>query len=183
MLTPHPNLMPLRFKSMRGGVRQRGMFLIEAVVAILLFMLGILGMVGLSAQAVSTQSDAEYRTLAAQWASQIGQEAWISVSRSGVDPVTRAANLALSLATFEYMKEGDDCDFSGVPSSNATVTAWVAAVRDATHGGLPGSTEFMQQIRIDSTPGGYNKMTVTVCWTVPSQPTVKRRHVFATLIN
>lgn len=174
-------------RTMRAGprrTRQRGMFLIEAVVAILLFMLGIVGMVGLSAQAVSTQSDAEYRTLAAQWASQIGQEAWISASRSGVDPVTRAANLALSLATFEHMKDGDDCDFSGVPSTNATVTAWAAAVRDAPHGGLPGSTEVMQQIRIDSTPGGHNKMTVTVCWKPPSNQGDKaRRHVFATLIN
>ena len=164
--------------------RQHGMFLIEAVVAILLFMLGIVGMVGLSAQAVTTQSDAEYRTLAAQWASQIGQEAWISASRSGVDPVTRAAKLAESLATFEYQQDGDDCNFSGKTAANATVTAWVAAVRDAPHGGLPGSTEVMQQIRIDSTPGGHNKMTVTVCWKPPSNQGDKaRRHVFATLIN
>ncbi|MDM0009119.1 hypothetical protein QTI51_30395 [Variovorax sp. J22G73] len=183
MLKRHFNRMSLHSKTMRGAVRQRGMFLIEAVVAILLFMLGILGMVGLSAQAVTTQSDAEYRTLAAQWASQIGQEAWISASRSGVDPVTRAAKLAESLGAFEYQQDGDDCEFSGKTAANETVTAWVAAVRDATHGGLPGSTQFMQQIRINSTPGGYNKMTVTVCWTVPSQPDVKRRHVFATLIN
>jgi Tfp pilus assembly protein PilV len=158
------------------------MFLIEAVVAIFLFMLGILGMVGLSAQAVATQSDAQYRTLAAQWASQIGQEAWISVSRAGVDRETRAAALLTSLATFEHMKEGDDCRFSGSASGNAAVTSWVAAVRDAPHGGLPGSTEAMQQIRVDSTPDGHNKMTITVCWQVPSNP-VPRRHVFATLIN
>ncbi|WP_143098293.1 hypothetical protein [Variovorax sp. OK605] len=171
-----------RIPAARGAVRQRGMFLIEAVVAILLFMLGILGMVGLSAQAVSTQSDAEYRTLAAQWASQIGQEAWISASRAGVDRDARAAALLASLATFEHQKLGDDCDFSGGPSINAVVTSWAAAVRDAPNGGLPGSTESMQQIRIDSTADGHNKMTITVCWQVPSNPK-KRRHVFATLIN
>lgn len=166
--------------------QQHGMFLIEAVVAILLFMLGILGMVGLSAQAVATQSDAEYRTLAAQFASQIGQQAWVSVNRAGADRDARAASVLASLRTFEYQPDGGDCTFatesSGSASTNVAVAAWVAAVRDAAHGGLPGSGAGMQQIAVDTTPDGHNRMTITVCWQVPSNP-VPRRHVFATLVN
>lgn len=161
------------------------MFLIEAVVAILLFMLGILGMVGLSAQAVSAQSDAEYRTLAAQWASQIAQQAWLSVDRvSGADRVAHAQSVHATLLTFAHRTGSlsSSCEFDSDPSTNAIVTAWAAAVSDAAHGGLPGSSANMQQIVIDTTPEGYNRMTVTVCWKVPSNP-AKRRQVFATLIN
>jgi type IV pilus assembly protein PilV len=167
----------------RRAARQRGMFLIEAAVAILLFMLGILGMVGLSAHAVSAQSDAEYRTLAAQWASQIGQQAWVNVNRiTGADRAARAISVRDTLLTFQHQKDGADCNFSGGSSANATVTAWVEALRDAPAGGLPGSSAAMQQILIDTTADGHNRMTITVCWQVPSNP-VPRRHVFATLIN
>lgn len=182
MLTSRTNRMRMGTRTSRGALRQRGMFLIEAVVAILLFMLGIVGMVGLSAQAVATQSDAEYRTLAAQWASQIGQEAWISVSRVGADSAARATAVQEALATFRHQPTGDDCNFSGDAATSAVVTSWVEAVRDAPHGGLPGASAAMQQIRVDTTADGHNKMTITVCWQVPSNP-VKRRHVFATLIN
>lgn len=159
------------------------MFLIEAVVALLLFMLGVLGMVGLSAQAVSTQSDAEYRTLAAQWASQLAQQAWVNVDRvSGVDRATRAASVANSLNTFRHRADVDACaGGSAATSTNAVVMGWVAAVQDAQHGGLPG-TGTMQQVRVDTTADGHNKMTITVCWKAPADQAV-RRHVFATLIN
>lgn len=182
MLTLRSNRIPMRPRMRRGPLRQRGMFLIEAVVAILLFMLGIVGMVGLSAQAVATQSDAEYRTLAAQWASQIGQEAWISVSRAGVDSAERATAVKTALTGFQHQATGDNCNFSGGPATSAVVTSWAAAVQDAAHGGLPGASSSMQQIRVDTTDDGHNKMTITVCWQVPSNP-VPRRHVFATLIN
>jgi len=172
-----------RVRAPRWPHAERGMFLIEAVVAILLFMLGILGMIGLSAHAVATQSDAEYRTLAAQWASQIGQQAWVSVNRiSGADREARATSVRTTLLTFQHQKDGASCAFSGGSSGNAAVTAWVAAVRDASNGGLPGASAAMQQILIDTTADGHNRMTITVCWQVPSNP-VPRRHVFATLIN
>lgn len=178
-----PGLSHVRREVRGRAVHQRGMFLIEAVVALLLFMLGVLGMVGLSAQAVSTQSDAEYRTLAAQWASQLAQQAWVNVDRvSGVDRVTRAASVATSLNTFRHQPDGDDCGaFGGATSTSPVVTNWIAAVQDAQHGGLPGTAN-MQQVRIDTTADGHNKMTITVCWKAPADRAV-RRHVFATLIN
>ena len=62
---------------------QRGMMLIEALMAILIFSLGILGMVGVNALAVSSQSDAQYRTEANRLATQIINQIWLSVDRSG----------------------------------------------------------------------------------------------------
>ena len=51
--------------------RQGGFFLIEAMVAILIFALGILGLVAMGGTAVSSQSDAQYRTEAAGLADSI----------------------------------------------------------------------------------------------------------------
>ena len=44
---------------------QRGVFLIEALIAILIFSLGILGMVAMAGSAMSAQTDARFRTDAA----------------------------------------------------------------------------------------------------------------------
>ena len=46
--------------------RQRGFFLIEAMVAMLIFALGILGLVAMGGTAVASQSDAQYRTEASR---------------------------------------------------------------------------------------------------------------------
>lgn len=157
--------------------RQRGMFLIEALVAVLLFMLGILGIVGVSGFAILGQSDAQYRTLAASLAGEMAQQAWLTAERSK-DPnaATRAAVLRASLDAMQHQPSGDNCDFSGDKSVGAE--EWVARVRAA----LPGATDTMQQVVVDSTAGGFNKVTVRVCWRVPSNP-VPRQHVLATFVN
>ncbi|CAN5804434.1 hypothetical protein BH11PSE13_BH11PSE13_15810 [soil metagenome] len=160
------------------------MFLIEALVAILLFAVGILGMVGMSALATAAQSDAQYRTLAASLASRIAQEAWVGVDRyTGADVLARAASLKTSLLTFQHNPNGADCAFTGNPGTNPAVVAWAT---DATTVGsewrLPGATASMQQVVIDTDPAGYNRMTVTVCWKLPSNP-APRQHVLVTYVN
>lgn len=164
-------------------LRQRGILLVEAAVAMLLFLLGIMGMVAVSARAVTAQSDAQYRTLAAALSNQIAQQAWLAVDRSSGDATVQDATVRAALATFQHQPGGTDCNhFSGTPSSHAAVVNWVAAVRNAANGGLPGTTEFTQQIVIDSTANGYNKLTITLCWKAPSDVTY-RRHVFATFVH
>ncbi len=166
--------------------RQRGMFMIEALIAILLFAVGILGMVGMSALASAAQSDAQYRTLAAGLASRIAQEAWVKANRGPdtlTDPDLRAAALATSLKTFEHRPGGADCAFTGGAATNPAVTQWAADAVDSSSTAwyLPGATAAMQQIRVD-TVGGFNRMTVTVCWAAPSNP-AKRQHVLVTYVN
>ncbi|MBU1361731.1 MAG: type IV pilus modification protein PilV [Gammaproteobacteria bacterium] len=158
---------------------QEGMFLIEALVAIMLFVIGVLGLVGLSARALASQSDAQYRTEAANLANRIAQEAWVSVERqTGASTAARAAALADSLVTFRHNASGTDCNFSGGTSANAAVTAWATAAQ-----AMPGATTAMQQIQVNTdAASGFNKVTVTVCWKVPTDP-VPRRHVLATFVN
>jgi type IV pilus assembly protein PilV len=168
-------------QSRRGAQRsgQQGMFLIEALVAILLFAVGILGMVGMSALATAAQSDAEYRTEAASVANQIAQQAWLNVDRvTGSTPALRAASLATTLATFKHQTGGTDCNFSGDVATNAVATAWVTTA--ALH--LPGATTAMQRIDVNTDATGFNRMTITVCWKVPANP-VPRQHTLVTYVN
>lgn len=57
--------------------RQRGVMLIEALIAILIFSIGILGIIGLQASAVKQSTDARYRTEAAQLADQLISQMWV----------------------------------------------------------------------------------------------------------
>jgi hypothetical protein len=61
---------------------QGGFFLIEAMVAILIFALGILGLVAMGGTAVSSQSDAQYRTEASTLADAIASEIALGIDRT-----------------------------------------------------------------------------------------------------
>lgn len=159
---------------------QRGMMLIEALMAILVFSLGVLGMMGVNAVAASTQSDAQYRNEANRVATRIVNEMWVNVDR------TTDANLAASMATFVHRADVGACDTSadGTASTNALVTGWVADITGGgtagTIGGLPGATNRMQQIMIPA--GAGNQVIVTVCWKAPKDIAV-RKHVVTSYIN
>jgi type IV pilus assembly protein PilV len=173
-------------KNIKRLVPQRGMMMIEALMAILVFSLGVLGMVGVNSLAASTQSDAQYRNEANRLANRIVNEMWLNVDRSN-----DGANLPGSLATFSHRADdptllapaGNPCaNKAGTPSANPLVTGWVT---DATGGGaagvlggLPGATTTMQQIVV----GADNQVTVTVCWKAPTDIAV-RRHVVTSFIN
>ena len=57
---------------------QSGVILIEALVAILIFSVGILALVGLQATAIKQSTDARYRTEAAALANELIAEMWVS---------------------------------------------------------------------------------------------------------
>lgn len=56
---------------------QTGMMLIEALVAILIFSIGILGVLGLQASASQQSADARHRAVAAQYADQLLGQMWV----------------------------------------------------------------------------------------------------------
>jgi len=58
--------------------KQGGAMLLEALVAILIFSVGILAVVGLQAMAVESVSEAKYRTDASFLANQIVAEMWVN---------------------------------------------------------------------------------------------------------
>ena len=65
-------------KSTCAPRRESGMMLIEALVAILIFSIGILALVGLQATAVKQSTDARFRSDAAALTNDIIAEMWVS---------------------------------------------------------------------------------------------------------
>ena len=157
---------------------QRGFLLIEAMIAILIFSLGILGMVAMGGTAIGAQSDARYRTDAQRLVDEIAGSIALDVDR------TTPGTLNTALLTFEHQAGGGNCSFSGTPSATALVTAWTAKATTA-GSGLPGATLANQQITVTSTADGPNRVQITVCWREPSSPAAApmRRHTLVTYIN
>lgn len=133
--------------------QQQGVMLLEALIGILIFTVGILGLIGLQAVATNAVSDSKYRGDAAFLANQILSEMWVS----------NPANLS----TFQTNPNGSGCSFSGTSSiTNTTVSNWIGASNKAgtVLGSLPGTSTSTQQIKV----GADNTVSVTLCWRLPS---------------
>jgi type IV pilus assembly protein PilV len=125
--------------------KQSGSMLLEALIAILIFSLGVLGLVGVQANAIRLSTDAKYRTEAVFLANEL-------IGRLAVvDPATAA--------TFVHRPNvGTVCAPQGGNSANAVVLDWLGAVNKT----LPNAGMDKQQIIV----GMDNVVTVNVCWQI-----------------
>jgi len=71
----NPALITMKLKPQIRRV-QKGAFLLEALIGILIFSLGILGIVGLQAQAIRFTNDSEYRAEAVYLANSLISQMW-----------------------------------------------------------------------------------------------------------
>lgn len=161
---------------------QSGMALLEALIGILIFSIGILALVAMQAASINTVADAQYRIEAVNAANQLLSQMWVSVDR------TSTTTLQTSLLAMEHQTTGApaSCAFGGGASASPVVTAWTNLLNtgDAAGAGtkplLPGSTAAMQQIDIDT--GVNNRVTITICWQAPND-TAPRRHTVVAYVN
>ncbi len=161
--------------------KQSGVMLIEALIGILIFAIGVLAVVGMQSQALRGAQDARFRTDGGQFATDLLNRIVVGVDRSS------DTALVTSLAAFQHQPAGSNCAFSGTASASTTVTGWVANVTGSTVGArkpLPGSTTAMQQVIVSSDPssGNYNRVTITVCWKGP-EDAVPRKYILNSYIN
>lgn len=170
--------------SRRQPRAQRGLFLIEAMIAILIIALGILGMIAMGGVAVSATSDANFRTEAQSNAEAIAAAISLRADRSG-----SASGLASSLLDFQHQTSGLDCGsgapFSGPAASDAEVFALTQRMSNQVAGvpGMVGAGVGHQQVKVDSDPStGHNRVTITLCWKAPSD-SAYRQHTFVTYVN
>ncbi len=158
---------------------QSGIFLIEAMVAILIFALGILGLVAMGGTAVASQSDAQYRTEASSLADAIASKIALNIDRA--DETTKAA----SLAGFAHhaTTDVDPCVYSGAATTDPSVLAILNRAANDTVGlpGLPGATDANQQILVDGV-GTFNRVVITLCWKTASDAGW-RRQTLVTYVN
>jgi len=144
--------------SMRG---QAGSMLLEAFIAILIFSMGVLAIVGMQASAVKTSADAKYRSEASLLANELIGQMWVSMARP--DPPPAQPALALQ-ASFQ----------SGGGTPNA-YTTWYAGFNDANPGPsiLPGSSANPPTVTVDPVTG---LVTVTIFWQAPNEPASATPH-------
>lgn len=135
---------------------QRGAMLLEALIAILIFSMGILALVGLQAAAINAVSESKYRSDASFLANQIIGQMWGNRN---------------SLGTYA-------CNPCTTGNGNVDTQAWVTEIQAGTMR-LPGVTDGANQPRI--TVNGA-QITVQIFWQAP-QATAQRNHLAIAYIN
>lgn len=121
--------------------KQRGIILLEGLIAILIFSMGILAVVGLQAAATRASTDARYRSEAAFFVNQVISEMWIA------DKSTLASN------------------YGGlVTAGGPRYAAWLAQVQSSARS-LPNA-----EADIAVTPV-TNVVNVILRWKAPADPT------------
>lgn len=121
---------------------QGGVMLLEAMIGILIFSLGVLALVAMQAVSISNVSNARFRSEAAFLANEILSQAWVD----------RGPN-ASNLSTYRW------------PGGNATVNAWRVKVEQL----LPQADIYPPTITQAAIPGMTRgqQLTVTIQWKAP----------------
>jgi type IV pilus assembly protein PilV len=137
---------------------QSGMMLLEALIGILIFSLGVLALVAMQSVSVSNVSNAKYRVEAAFYADEIIHKAWLEAFDPTKNPPIAAAPL---LGVNDYELPG---------GTSAQLFLWVAKLNSPQ--GLPGAGTYPASIHIENVvtaPGApaTKRMTVTVRWKAP----------------
>ena len=123
---------------------QSGMMLIEALIGILIFSIGILALIAMQATAITNTTESRYRTEASFLANQIIGQIW-------VDRGTNNSNVAAYDTT------------SG--AGTTARTAWITKVASTLPGVTAGGTN-APTIAV-TTVGGAQQVVVTVYWKRP----------------
>ena len=125
---------------------QRGSVLLEALISVLIFSLGILALVSMQTAAARSTIDAKYRADAAFLANQIIGSLWGEVPGNRADYVNGADATQAGAG---------GCQAGGAAARSPEALAWLGQVARL----LPEATADRQQITINN-----DNITVRVCW-------------------
>jgi type IV pilus assembly protein PilV len=146
-----------------GRKGQAGVALLEALIAILIFSLGILTVIAIQASSVKMAGDAQLRTRAALLADQLVGQMW-----------TSGGSIADLKTNFE--------------TSGTAYSAWLADVRS----GLPGIADAdddtlstLPEVTVEELAGAdFGRVVITLYWRTPSMSGDQRhRHVVTSQIS
>lgn len=142
---------------------QHGSMILEALIAILIFSIGILALVGMQATAISTVADANYRSTAGFLADQIVGTIWAN-RLNAIN--ANASNVMVASPAMDFA-----CNPCDAANGNAYTKAWVTSGVAAQ---LPNGTA---SIVINGAV-----VTVTIGWQ-PPKAQVAHRHIVSTTID
>jgi len=148
----------------RTRATQTGSMILEALISILIFSIGILALVGMQATAVNNAGDAKYRSSAGFLANEMVGAVWAARQ---INPLAQASNVSAFIPDPSFACS--NCSASGV--GNSTTNSWANNVAKA----LPIATT-----SITITAGTI--VTITIGWQAPNDA-VAHRHAVQTFIN
>lgn len=137
------------FRRHRAG--QSGFMLIEVLISILVFSLGVLALVGLQTVSIKQSTDAKYRADAAMLANEIIGQMWVT-NRSPA-----------SLATFA--------------TGGANFLPWQARVQAALPGATGANLPTIVPVAVGVPADPSTQVTVTVRWKAPNEPAADPAHL------
>jgi type IV pilus assembly protein PilV len=147
--------------------QQSGIMLIEALIAILIFSIGVLGVVGIQASAIAASRDAKFRTDAGLLANELIGQMW-SGNREG------------AILQTNFQGDGNQGDATNVLVDGPIYTTWMQRVTDT----LPGALENPPQVSV--TPGVIGPprtssvVNITVRW---KSATESVAHSYRVIVN
>ena len=130
---------------------QAGFMLIEAMVSIVVFSIGVLGLVALLAAVIKETSNAQYRIEASMLTDQLIGEMW------GEDKATLPASFS--------------------SPDGPRYQAWLTRSVQAANNGLPGAVATPPTVVF----GANNQVTVTVFWQMPGSAPGTPAHQYTTI--
>jgi type IV pilus assembly protein PilV len=139
---------------------QSGSFLLEALIGVLIFSFGILGIVGLQAQSLRHTGDAEYRAEATYLANSLISQMWTD------DPTVLKAKYDSTVGGAGYVafKAALSAPGTGLPGVTATAnlpTVLVDSATDCLGNAVPAAPSLQGHV-----------VVVCVLWAVPGDTTV-----------
>ena len=147
-----------RAASRRGAFRQRGSFLLEALISVLIVAFGILGLIGLQASMTQTQTESKVRA--------------------------DAANLVDELATVMWGEHGNQNTIAnlngfttGGCSGSPACSGWLTKVGKTLPGGTLTDLSFNNVA--DTWDANHGLVSVTLSWSLPNGGT----HQYASTFN
>ena len=143
---------------------QSGVMLLEALIAILIFSLGVLGVIGMQASAVKASRDAKYRTDAGLLANELIGQMW-SGNRDGA---TLQAN---------FQGDGNQTGPTNILTDGPIYTAWQARVASTLPGTVANPSVVTVVPGVVGPPRTSSLVTVTVSWSAPNEQVAHRYRV------
>ncbi len=153
------------------------MALIEAMVAMLVFAVGVLAMIGMQTLAVKTASDAKYRADAAYMANQLIGQMWTADRATLTDFRHNCSSATGCAPVCPAATTSNDAGAVTSGSANAVVAAWLGQLVPASGSPLlPGTSANMVTISVvpiqpvlgTSLQTNFTYMVaITLCWQLP----------------
>jgi len=151
----------------RTKIQQTGSVILEALIAILIFSIGILALVGMQATAINNVADSKYRSSAGFLANQIVGTIWATRLNS---INSNASNVMAATPDPTFA-----CNPCTAANGNAYTQAWFVS-------GVQASLPNASGVNAPTIAISGAQVTVTVNWQ-PPRATVPHRHVVSTFID